>query len=35
MKPGNKMWVNGYLVNNIKLTADDETALVAYLQSLK
>jgi cytochrome c oxidase subunit 2 len=35
VKPGNKMWVNGYLVNNIKLTADDEDALVAYLQSLK
>jgi cytochrome c oxidase subunit 2 len=35
VKPGNKMWVNGYLVNNIKLTADDENALVAYLSSLK
>jgi cytochrome c oxidase subunit 2 len=35
VKPGNKMWVTGYLVNNIKLTPDDEAALVAYLQSLK
>ena len=35
VKPGNKMYVNGYLANNIKLTADDVTALVAYLQSLK
>ncbi|HXN34946.1 MAG TPA: cytochrome c oxidase subunit II [Opitutaceae bacterium] len=35
VKPGNKMWVNGYLVNNIKLTAEDEDALVAYLSSLK
>jgi cytochrome c oxidase subunit 2 len=35
VKPGNKMWVTGYLVNNIKLTADDEDALVAYLSSLK
>jgi cytochrome c oxidase subunit II len=35
VKPGNKMWVTGYLVNNIKLTADDENALVAYLSSLK
>ena len=35
VKPGNKMWVNGYLVNNIKLTDDDENALVAYLSSLK
>jgi cytochrome c oxidase subunit II len=35
VKPGNKMWVNGYLVNNIKLTAEDENALVAYLSSLK
>jgi cytochrome c oxidase subunit 2 len=35
VKPGNKMWVNGYLANNIKLTADDEEALIAYLESLK
>ena len=35
VKPGNKMWVNGYLVNNIKLTAEDEDALVSYLSSLK
>jgi cytochrome c oxidase subunit II len=37
VKPGNKMWVNGYLANHIKLTPDDEDALVvqAYLESLK
>ena len=35
VKPGNKMWVTGYLVNNIKLTPDDEVALVSFLQSLK
>lgn len=35
VKPGNKMWVEGYLKNNIKLTPADEVALVAYLQSLK
>ena len=35
VKPGNKMWVTGYLANNIKLTPDDEVALVAFLQSLK
>ena len=35
VKPGNKMWVNGYLANHIKLTPDDEVALVAFLQSLK
>jgi cytochrome c oxidase subunit 2 len=35
VKPGNKMWVTGYIANNIKLTPDDEAALVAYLQSLK
>jgi len=35
VKPGNKMWVTGYLVNSIRLTPDDETALVAFLQSLK
>jgi len=35
VKPGNKMWVTGYLVNHITLTPQDEVALVAYLQSLK
>jgi len=35
VKPGNKMWVTGYLVNNIKLTPEDEVALVSFLQSLK
>jgi cytochrome c oxidase subunit 2 len=35
VKPGNKMWVEGYLVNHITLTADDEVALVAFLRSLK
>ncbi len=35
VKPGNKMWVNGYLANHIQLSPEDETALVAYLQSLK
>ncbi len=35
VKPGNKMYVNGYLANNIKLTPDDVSALVAYLSSLK
>ncbi|MBS0664055.1 MAG: cytochrome c oxidase subunit II [Verrucomicrobia bacterium] len=35
VKPGNKMYVNGYLANNIQLTPDDVSALVAYLSSLK
>jgi cytochrome c oxidase subunit 2 len=35
VKPGNKMWVTGYLVNNIKLTPDDEDALVPTWISLK
>ncbi len=35
VKPGNKMWAEGYVKNNIKLTAEDEVALVAFLQSLK
>jgi cytochrome c oxidase subunit II len=35
VKPGNKMWVNGYLLNSIKLTPDDEDALVSYIRSLK
>jgi len=34
VKPGNKMG-KGYVDNKISLTADDEVALVAYLQSLK
>jgi cytochrome c oxidase subunit 2 len=34
VKAGNKM-AKGYLDNNIKLTNEDEVALVAYLQSLK
>ena len=35
VKPGNTMWVAGYLANGIKLTPEDEDALVNYLQSLK
>jgi cytochrome c oxidase subunit 2 len=35
VKPGNKMWVNGYQLNSIKLTPEDEDALVSYLRSLK
>jgi cytochrome c oxidase subunit 2 len=35
VKPGNKMWVNGYLLNNIRLTPADEDALIAFLESLK
>lgn len=35
VKPGNRMWTEGYLKNNIKLTSDDVAALVAYLESLK
>jgi cytochrome c oxidase subunit 2 len=35
VKPGNKMWVNGYLQNNIRLTSADEDALIAFLASLK
>jgi len=34
VKAGNKM-AKGYIDNNIKLTTEDEVALVAYLQSLK
>jgi cytochrome c oxidase subunit 2 len=34
VKPGNKM-AKGYVDNNIKLTPEEEAALVAYLQSLK
>jgi hypothetical protein len=29
------MWVQGYVKNNIKLTPEDEDALVNYLESLK
>jgi cytochrome c oxidase subunit 2 len=35
VKPGNRMWSEGYVKNNIKLTPDDVAALVAYLESLK
>lgn len=35
VKPGNRMWTEGYVKNNIKLTEEDIRALVAYLQSLK
>jgi cytochrome c oxidase subunit 2 len=35
VKPGNKMWVSGYLANHIRLAPEDEIALVAFLQSLK
>src|SRR5581483_3937736 len=34
VKPGNKM-AKGFIDNKISLTADDEVALVAYLESLK
>ena len=34
VKPGNKM-AKGYVDGNIKLTAEEEVALVAYLESLK
>jgi len=35
VKPGNRMWRDGYIKNNIKLSDDEISALVAYLQSLK
>jgi cytochrome c oxidase subunit 2 len=35
VKPGNKMWVTGYLMNHIQLTPEDEAALAAFLESLK
>jgi cytochrome c oxidase subunit 2 len=35
VKPGNTMWVKGYVANAIKLTPEDEDALVNYLESLK
>jgi cytochrome c oxidase subunit 2 len=35
VKPGNKMWANGYVPNHITLTPDDEDALVSFLESLK
>ena len=35
VKPGNKMWANGYLKNDIKLSPADEDALIAFVESLK
>ncbi|HZZ19477.1 MAG TPA: cytochrome c oxidase subunit II [Opitutaceae bacterium] len=35
VKPGNTMWMKGYVANEIKLTPEDEDALVNYLESLK
>lgn len=35
VKPGNLMYRDGYVINNIELTEDDIQALVAYLHSLK
>jgi cytochrome c oxidase subunit II len=35
VKPDDIMWEKGYIPNHIHLTPADETALVAYLQSLK
>ena len=35
VKPGNKMYTTGYVPNNITLTQDEVSALVAYLESLK
>ncbi len=35
VKPGNTMWLKGYIANSIKLTPEDEDALVNYLESLK
>lgn len=35
VKPGNKMWAEGYVKNNIKLTDAEVVALAAYLSSLK
>lgn len=35
VKPGNKMYEDGYIPNNIHLTHEDVQALVAYLESLK
>ena len=35
VKPGNRMWTEGYLKNKIELSQDDVRALVAYLMSLK
>jgi cytochrome c oxidase subunit II len=35
VKPGNKMWYEGYVKNKIQLTPDEISALVAYVQSLK
>ena len=35
VKPGNKMYSEGYVKNNIHVSPQDVAALVAYLQSLK
>jgi len=35
VKPGNKMYTTGYVPNNITLSSDEVSALVAYLESLK
>lgn len=35
VKPGNKMYTTGYVPNNIQLSSDEVSALVAYLESLK
>jgi cytochrome c oxidase subunit 2 len=35
VKPGNKMYTTGYVPNHVTLDADEVTALVAYLRSLK
>ena len=35
VKPGNKMYVTGYLPNHVTLDPDEVTSLVAYLRSLK
>jgi cytochrome c oxidase subunit 2 len=35
VKPGNKMYANGYIPNHIELSHDDVAALVAFLESLK
>ncbi|MCF7688589.1 MAG: cytochrome c oxidase subunit II [Cephaloticoccus sp.] len=35
VKPGNKMYETGYIPNNIQLSNEEVTALVAYLGSLK
>ncbi len=35
VKPGNKMYTTGYVPNNITLSSEEVSALVAYLESLK